>query len=37
LKLKDIQIVGEKPEFADIVVSPYPTDHRALLATFEVG
>jgi exodeoxyribonuclease-3 len=36
LKLKDIQIVGEKPEFADIVVDPWPTDHRALLATFEV-
>jgi len=37
LKLKSIQIVGEKPEFADIVVSPWPTDHRALLATFEVA
>ena len=37
LKLQDIQIVGEKPEFADIVVTPYPTDHRALLATFQVG
>ncbi|MFN8607045.1 MAG: endonuclease/exonuclease/phosphatase family protein [Vulcanimicrobiota bacterium] len=37
LKLKDIQIVGEKPEFADIVIEPWPTDHRALLATFEVA
>lgn len=37
LTLKDIQIVGEKPEFADIVVDPYPSDHRGVLATFEVA
>jgi len=36
LKLQNIQILGERPEKADIVITPYPTDHRSLLATFEV-
>ena len=30
------QIVGEKKANADIVVSPYPSDHRAVIATFTV-
>lgn len=37
LTLKNIQVVGESTEFSDIVVSPYPSDHRAVLATFEVA
>jgi endonuclease/exonuclease/phosphatase family metal-dependent hydrolase len=36
LELKDVQIVGENSKNADIVIDPYPTDHRAVLATFEV-
>ena len=36
LKLVDSQVVGESEEFADIVIDPYPTDHRAVLATFQV-
>lgn len=37
LKLVSSQVVGESKEFADIVIDPYPTDHRAVLATFEVA
>src|SRR5262249_24422311 len=29
-----VQIVGENAQNADIVVAPYPTDHRGVLATF---
>ena len=32
-----IKIVGEDKENADIVVSPYPSDHRAVVATFSVS
>ncbi len=28
------EIVGENRENADIAVSPYPSDHRAVIATF---
>jgi len=34
LKVTDAKIVGEDKEHADIVVSPYPSDHRAVVATF---
>jgi endonuclease/exonuclease/phosphatase family metal-dependent hydrolase len=34
LKINDVKIVGENKENADIVVSPYPSDHRAVVATF---
>lgn len=34
LKPVDVQIVGEDSKNADIVVAPYPTDHRGVLATF---
>ena len=27
-------VIGENKENADIVVSPYPSDHRAVFATF---
>ncbi len=36
VKLKSSAVVGEKPEMADIVVRPYPSDHRAVVATFEI-
>ena len=30
----DTKIVGESKENADIVVVPYPSDHRAVVASF---
>ncbi|MEN8716393.1 MAG: endonuclease/exonuclease/phosphatase family protein [Verrucomicrobiales bacterium] len=33
----DTKIVGESKENADIVVSPYPSDHRAVVATFTLA
>jgi endonuclease/exonuclease/phosphatase family metal-dependent hydrolase len=30
------QIVGERPDRADIVVTPYPSDHRAVVATIRL-
>lgn len=37
LHLKDVKIVGESPQKADIVISPYPSDHRALVSTFNLN
>ena len=34
VKVTDAKIVGENKENADIVVAPYPSDHRAVVATF---
>ena len=34
IELTDVKIVGENEENADIVVSPYPSDHRAVVSTF---
>jgi len=34
IELIDVKIVGENKENADIVVTPYPSDHRAVIATF---
>lgn len=34
VKVNGAKIVGESKENADIVVTPYPSDHRAVLATF---
>jgi endonuclease/exonuclease/phosphatase family metal-dependent hydrolase len=34
LKVKSVKIVGENKKNADIIVSPYPSDHRAVVATF---
>ena len=34
VKLNGAKIVGENEENADIVVTPYPSDHRAVAATF---
>jgi exodeoxyribonuclease-3 len=36
-EVTDVKIVGEDKEHADIVVSPYPSDHRAVVATFTVA
>jgi endonuclease/exonuclease/phosphatase family metal-dependent hydrolase len=37
LQLKDVKIVGESPVTSDFVIDPYPSDHRGVLATFEVA
>jgi endonuclease/exonuclease/phosphatase family metal-dependent hydrolase len=37
VKVTDAKIVGEDKEHADIVVSPYPSDHRAVVATFTLA
>lgn len=37
VNLKGAKIVGENKENADIVVSPYPSDHRAVVATFTLA
>ncbi|MBT8044647.1 MAG: endonuclease/exonuclease/phosphatase family protein [Verrucomicrobiae bacterium] len=34
IKLNDVKIVGENQVRADIVIDPYPSDHRAVVATF---
>jgi exodeoxyribonuclease-3 len=33
VKVTDAKVIGENKENADIVVSPYPSDHRAVVAT----
>jgi exonuclease III len=35
--IDSVEIVGEKPERADIVVQPYPSDHRAVVATIKLN
>ena len=35
--LRASSIVGEAGPFADISVVPYPSDHRAVVSTFEIG
>ena len=37
VKVTDAKIVGENEEIADIVVAPYPSDHRAVVATFTLA
>ena len=37
LQVTDAKIVGENEEKADIVVAPYPSDHRAVVATFTLS
>jgi exonuclease III len=37
LKVTDAKIIGEGKENADILVSPYPSDHRAVVATFTLA
>lgn len=35
LRVTTAEVIGEGSEHADIVVTPYPSDHRAVVATFE--
>ena len=35
-KVQSAEVVGESLEHADIVVAPYPSDHRAVVATIEI-
>lgn len=37
VSLKSAEIVGEKKENADIVVTPYPSDHRAVVVEVLIG
>jgi endonuclease/exonuclease/phosphatase (EEP) superfamily protein YafD len=34
--VKTVEVVGESKDRADVVVSPYPSDHRAMVAEVEV-
>ena len=36
VEVVDAKIIGENEENADLVVSPYPSDHRAVVATFAI-
>lgn len=36
VSVKHCEVVGEAQEFAEIVVNPYPSDHRAVVATVEI-
>lgn len=36
-RLKNCQVVGEGKEFAEVIVAPWPSDHRGVVGTFEVG
>ena len=37
IQLNEVKVVGEDKENADIVVSPYPSDHRAVVASFTLS
>jgi hypothetical protein len=37
LEVKDVKILGESEENADVVVTPYPSDHRAVVASFKIS
>ncbi len=37
LKVTDAKVIGENEANADIVVAPYPSDHRAVVATFTLA
>ena len=36
LKVTNVKIIGENKENADMVVTPYPSDHRAVVASFKL-
>jgi endonuclease/exonuclease/phosphatase family metal-dependent hydrolase len=36
-KINSIKIVGEAAEYADVVIEPYPSDHRAVVADVELA
>jgi exodeoxyribonuclease-3 len=33
----DAKVIGENDENAEIVIAPYPSDHRAVVATFTLS
>ena len=35
-RVENAEVVGERPQRADIVVTPYPSDHRAVVATLRL-
>jgi hypothetical protein len=35
--VEDAIVVGEKPGVADLVVTPWPTDHRGVVAVLRLG
>ena len=37
LEVKDVKILGENEENADLVMNPYPSDHRAVVASFKIS
>ncbi|WP_422932100.1 endonuclease/exonuclease/phosphatase family protein [Singulisphaera sp. PoT] len=37
VEVKAARILGESPDAADIVVTPYPSDHRAIVAELELS
>jgi exodeoxyribonuclease-3 len=37
VKVTDAKVIGESKENADIVVAPYPSDHRSVVATFTLS
>ena len=37
VQVTEAKVVGESKENADIVVSPYPSDHRAVVAMFTLA
>lgn len=37
VKVEAVRIVGENSANADVVVAPYPSDHRAVVATFRLA
>ena len=36
VKARNCEVVGEDKKFADIVVQPYPSDHRGVVATIQI-
>jgi exonuclease III len=36
VRLVDVKVVGESAKFADVVVTPYPSDHRAVVASYTI-
>jgi endonuclease/exonuclease/phosphatase family metal-dependent hydrolase len=37
LEVKEVKILGENEENADFVVTPYPSDHRAVVASLKIS
>jgi hypothetical protein len=37
VRVSDAWVVGESPLHADIVVTPWPSDHRAVIAEIEIN